>query len=165
MRRIAYIMGANRETGMRFAVVVLVAFAGCAFAEPNAYPQQVSDVSTRWVDNWNAKYLNAVMALYAPDAEFMPGSSESWVGTAAIRKNFAGVLAQYSANIHLKSRHIEASGDLAYDSGTYDETITEVKTGKVIRPRGNYLFVFRRQKNGGWKILEQTWTQFGPREL
>jgi len=51
-------------------------------------------LSNAWAAAWSAKNLGAVMALYAPNAEFMSGSSESWVGVAAIRKNFAGVLAQ-----------------------------------------------------------------------
>jgi len=153
---------------MRFAVIVLGTFLALnGWVGAQAYPsyERPSDVSAAWADAWSAKNLDAVMALYAPDAEFMPGSVPSWVGTAVIRKNFSGMLAQYSADLHLHSARIEASGHLAFDSGTYDETITEVKTGKVIHPRGNYLFVFRRQKNGEWKILEQTWTQFGERKL
>lgn len=126
--------------------------------------KNIPQFSVIWAKDWSAKDLDAVMALYAPDAEFMPGATDSWVGAAGIRKNFAGVLAQYSAQIHLQSVRSEASGDLAYDSGVYDETITSVKDKKVIHPRGNYLFVFRRQK-GEWKILEQTWTQFGERKL
>jgi ketosteroid isomerase-like protein len=95
----------------------------------------------------------------------MPGPTESWIGVASIRKNFAGVLAQYSANIHLHSVRSEASGNLAYDSGLYDERVTPVKGGKVNHVRGNYLFIFKRQKNGEWKFLEQTWTEFGPEKL
>ena len=124
-----------------------------------------SDVSAAWASDWSTKNLDAVMALYAPDAEFMPGSTESWVGTAVIRKSFAGVLSQYSAKVHLHSVRIEASGNLAYDSGLYDETVTPVKGGKALQFRGNYLFVFRHVKNGEWKILEQTWTEFGPSKL
>ena len=126
--------------------------------------KNVPRFSAMWAKDWSAKNLDAVMSLYAPDAEFMPGFTESWVGKAAIRKNFAGVLAQYAAQVHLQSVRSDASGDLAYDSGLYDEKVTSVKDGKVLQVRGNYLFVFRRLK-GEWKILEQTWTQFGERKL
>ena len=147
--------------GIYASALALMIVAGAARAASTEYVA----VGAAWADAWSAKNLDAVMALYAPDAEFMPGSVPSWVGTAVIRKNFSGMLAQYSADLRLHSARIEASGHLAFDSGTYDETITEVKTGKVIHPRGDYLFVFRRQKNGEWKILEQTWTQFGERKL
>jgi uncharacterized protein (TIGR02246 family) len=140
-------------------------FAALVFTAAAASASPYSALSDEWAADWSAKKLDAVMALYAPDAEFMPGFTESWVGTATIRKNFAGMLAQYTTDLHLHSMRCAASGDLAYDSGVYDETITQLKDGKVIRPRGNYLFVFQRQKNGEWKILEQTWTLFGPRKL
>jgi len=147
--------------GIYAATLAVLVVTGTAGAAPQGYVA----LSNAWAAAWSAKNLGAVMALYAPNAEFMSGSSESWVGVAAIRKNFAGVLAQYSAALYLHSARSGASGDLAYDSGVYDETITAVKGGTVIHPRGNYLFVFQRQKNGDWKILEQTWTQFGPRKL
>ena len=145
-----------------FYTAILALLAGAAPA--GAAPQDYLAVGNAWAADWSAKNLDAVMALYASDAEFMPGFTESWVGKAAIRKNFAAVLAQYSAKVHLKSVRSEASGELAYDSGLYDENVTAVKDGKVLHVRGNYLFVFRRQK-GEWKILEQTWTEFGERKL
>ena len=143
------------------AMLALLFAAQPATASPPPYVV----VGNTWAADWSAKNLDAVMALYDPDAEFMPGSMESWVGKAAIRKNFTGVLAQYSADLHLHSQRSFALGDLAYDCGVYDETITSLKDHKVIHPRGNYLFIFRRQKTGEWKILEQTWTQFGERKL
>lgn len=143
------------------AILAFLAAMGPAGAAP---PPHVA-VGSEWAADWSSKNLDAVMSLYDPNAEFMAGSTEGWVGKAAIRKNFVGVLAQYSADLHLHSQRSFASGDLAYDSGVYDETITSLKDHKVIHPRGNYLFVFRRQKTGDWKILEQTWTQFGERKL
>jgi len=150
---------------MRFAVIVFAVFAGCAFAEPNAYPQQVGDVSTAWAANWNAKYLDAVMKLYAPEPVFLPAIGPRWTGAAAIRKNFAGLLAIYNPHLVLHPVKIEFSGDLAYDSGAYEETVMPVKGGAPIRAKGNYLFLFKRAANGNWKILEQTWTSLKPVKL
>jgi uncharacterized protein (TIGR02246 family) len=119
-------------------------------------------LSAQWATQWNAKNLAAVMELYAPRPAFLPTIGPRWAGTDNIRKNFSGLLTTYDPHISLRSIASENSGELAYDSGTYDETITPVKGGKPIASKGSYLFLFQRQPDGSWKILEQTWTSDGP---
>ena len=147
-----------------FAVALAQMFAGPAWCR-SAHPAQIVDLSARWAGYWNAKNLDAVMKLYAPQPVFLPTVGPRWSGLAAIRKNFAGVLALYSPDIALHSIRCEVSGTLAYDSGSYDETIVPVKGGKAIHVTGNYIFLFQRQKNGAWKILEQSWTESEPVKL
>ena len=50
------------------------------------------------------------------------------------------------------------SGDLAYDSGTFRETLITRATGKRQESTGSYVTVYRRNKEGGWLIVEQVWT-------
>jgi ketosteroid isomerase-like protein len=125
----------------------------------------VSDISEQWAGYWNAKNLGAIMTLYGPEPMFLPTTGHGWQGAAEIRKNFAGLLANYDPRINLHSVRSEVSGNLAYDSGTYDEVVAPVKGGKAIHASGNYLFLFKRAKGGRWKILEQTWTEFEPVKL
>ena len=56
------------------------------------------------------------------------------------------------------TRGLDASGDLAYDSGDYRETITPVAGGSKLELQGNDLIVFRKQKDGRWLIVENRWT-------
>ena len=122
----------------------------------------VSDISAEWAGYWNAKHLKSVLTLYAPDPIFCPTIGKNWTGMAEIRKNFAGLLAVYDPRIALTSVRSEISGDLAYDTGTYHETIALVKGGKAIHAAGTYLFLFKRSGRARWKIVEQTWTSFEP---
>lgn len=147
-----------------FALVLasLVATAVCAAP---LHATQIVDLGAEWAGYWNAKNLDAIMKLYAPEPVFLPTSGERWEGKAAIRRNFAAGLAQYDPNLTMKSVTAGVSGNLGYDSGTYDETVAPVKGGKAIRAKGNYLFLFQRQPNGRWKILEQTWTEYDPSKL
>jgi ketosteroid isomerase-like protein len=106
------------------------------------------------------------MALYAAEPAFQPSLGERWSGTAAIRQHFAGALAKYRGDLHLHSQRSSASGDLAFDSGTYDETVRSVSgNGKPKSLKGGYLFVLQRAPGGDWKILEQIWTEAGPSKL
>ena len=126
----------------------------CAFARP------AESLSAEWAADWSARRLEAVMTLYAPEPVFLPTIGPRWEGAGVIRKNFASLLAMYRPHVVLHSIKTESSGDLAYDSGTYDESIVPVKRGKPIVAKGAYLFLFQQQENGDWKILEQTWTDF-----
>lgn len=134
---------------------LLVTAAGAA----PVHVTPVTDISQQWAGYWNAKNLKAVMTLYAPEPVFHSTVGPAWEGTAAIRRNFTALLKDYDPDIALHSERSQTSGTLAYDSGSYDETIARVKGGAPIRARGSYLFLFQKQKRGGWKILEQSWTE------
>ena len=147
---------------LRIAVMAGLSFAMLGAA---ARAEQPVDVSAQWAGYWNAKNLGAVLTLYGTDPIFCPTNGHSWSGVAQIRKSFAGLLAVYDPRIVLASRRSEIAGDLAYDSGTYEETIAPVKGGKAIHAAGTYLFVFKRDKHKHWQIVEQTWTSFEPVKL
>lgn len=123
-------------------------------------------LSTEWAAQWNAGNVEAVMALYTPEPVFQPTSGERWAGSAAIRQHFSEALAKYRADLHMHSLRTGVSGRLAYDSGTYEETVTPVAGGDpALHVHGNYLFLLRRTRNGAWKILEQTWSEYVPEKL
>lgn len=148
---------------MKRAAVGLVLAVQASFAM-SVHAAPVSDISQEWSGYWNAKNLRAILPLYARAPVFHPAVGHGWVGADAIARNFAGLLANYDPHIVLRSARSEVSGALAFDSGTYDETVAPVKGGAEIRASGGYLFVFRRE-NGRWKILEQSWTEFEPVKL
>jgi uncharacterized protein (TIGR02246 family) len=137
------------------AIISTSAFAGNA---------DVAAQSSLWAADWSHRKLDDILQLYAPDPTFLPTSGERWAGAAVIRKNFAAALQQFSADLRLHSVRSDASGTLAYDSGTYTESLIAVKDGRTMQLKGNYLFVFRLQ-NGHWKIEEQTFTEFDPSKL
>ena len=62
---------------------------------------------------------------------FHPAVGSAWDGAASIRKNFAGLLKDFDPDIALHSVRSESSGTLAYDSGTYDETIAPINTAAL----------------------------------
>lgn len=149
---------------MRFLFVLLL----CAACTPAIEKQQdiareiqrAAAVRERWEADWNGKRLDDIMTLYTDDAAFLRPTAERTAGLEAIRSLFAKTLAVNTAHIVLHSITIERSGNLAYDSGTYEETIA---SGGVTRAgRGDYLIILKRQSNGQWLIAQQTWTDYGP---
>jgi uncharacterized protein (TIGR02246 family) len=120
--------------------------------------KKLSKVSMDWAKYWREKQLAEVVALYAPDAVFLTGTGDRINGRAAIRAAFKTALATNSSDLIPRSLVTEVSGDLAYDSGDYRETITPVSGGAKLEMKGNYVIVFKRQRNGEWLIIQHVWT-------
>jgi len=116
----------------------------------------IARVREIWADDWNAKRVDDIMKLYAPDAVFLRPNSERTTGVDAIRSLFARVLATNTPHIVFHGITIEGSDNLAYDSGTYEETITTAGTTREIR--GDYLLILKRQPDGHWLIVQQAWS-------
>jgi ketosteroid isomerase-like protein len=58
----------------------------------------------------------------------------------------------------MTSLRVEQSGDLAYDSGDFEETVTSTSDStKKYTVSGSYLLVLKRE-HGNWLILEQVMT-------
>ncbi|MFZ0503830.1 MAG: hypothetical protein WAM44_08965, partial [Chthoniobacterales bacterium] len=67
------------------------------------------------------------------------------------------ITSTFDSDLNFSSERVETSKDLAYDSGTYTETLVTRATGKSMLTKGSYLTVYRRGKDGNWKIVEQAW--------
>ena len=51
---------------------------------------------------------------------------------------------------------VAKAGDLAYVSGTYEETMTDA-TGKPVNDHGKYVEIFKKQADGTWKVVADIW--------
>jgi ketosteroid isomerase-like protein len=111
-----------------------------------------------WARNLHDKRVDASVAEYAKDAEFIDPSGDNSHGSVAIRKLFERVTATFDSELIFHSGRVENSGDLAYDAGSYQETLTARATGAQQVIGGSYLTIYRRSKNGTWMIVEQMWT-------
>jgi ketosteroid isomerase-like protein len=67
-------------------------------------------------------------------------------------------MATFHSDLTLNSQNLEASGDLAYDSGDFQETLTNIATGAKIRAKGSYIIIFKRQSDRNWQIVQHVWT-------
>src|SRR5580700_2216114 len=71
-------------------------------------------------------------------------------------------MATFNSDLTLHSKNLETSGDLAYDSGDFDESLTVIATGAKITSKGSYVIIFKRQPNGIWQIVQHIWTGTPP---
>jgi ketosteroid isomerase-like protein len=141
---------------MRLALVVLAACAGAQ--HPATTTDEIGATRDRWAAAFNGKQLDAVMTTYAMDAVFLPITGNRVVSAAAIKVLYQRIWEHVTPSITLHSHVVERYGDLAYDSGDYEESVAQ--GGSSLSLAGAYLFVFRREATG-WHLVEQIFTERG----
>jgi ketosteroid isomerase-like protein len=132
-------------------LLLLVAQAGAASPDPFA------GMRAEWVRDLHAKDIEASVALYETDADFISDAGRTH-GTAAIRDLYRNITSTLDSDLTFMPKHFEVSGALAVDSGSYTETLVTRATGSTQHMAGDYVTVYRRDADGRWRILEQIWT-------
>jgi ketosteroid isomerase-like protein len=149
------------------AVVFLAVAAFSSTLAPSAAAQAstiaaLARIREAWVQDLHAKKLEPILKFYAADAVFLQPTGERVSGSAALRALFQKVMATFNSDLTLRSQNLETSGDLAYDSGDFQETLTIIATGARITSKGSYIIIYRRQPNGDWQIVQHAWTGAPP---
>src|SRR3954451_9718855 len=143
-----------------FAVVICSLGVGDAIAGSSTSSRAVDGVAqTRdnWLAAFKAKDVSAAISFYASDAAFLQPTGERIEGTEAIRELYQKVVSTFDTDLVVRSRHLEVSADLAFDSGEYEETMTDRATAQKQHFHGQYVMVFRRS-DGHWKLIQHVWT-------
>jgi uncharacterized protein (TIGR02246 family) len=114
-------------------------------------PHKPEDWPRLFVEHLNSGDLEAVAALYAPNARFLARSGETIVGRDQIRDVLAGMI---RSTTKLQSRVITAisADDVAVLYSDFEATTMDASE-ETIHVRYNAVEVLRRQPNGCWKLI------------
>jgi uncharacterized protein (TIGR02246 family) len=115
-----------------------------------------SNLRVQWMQAMRAKNADKVVALYAPDAVFLSSQAGRVAGKPAILELCKTVMGGFTSDLTFHSLVTDRSGDLAYDSGEYTESLLRDADGVMTQARGNYLMVYKHSA-AGWLIVEQDW--------
>ena len=148
---------------LAFAAILVPPFFAAATAAPQASTLvTLTKIREAWVQDLRTKQLEPILKFYAPDAVFLQPTGERITGSAALRTLFQTIMATFNSDLTLHSQNLETSGDLAYDSGDFQETLITIATGAKITSKGSYIVIFKRQPNGSWQIVQHVWTGTPP---
>jgi len=104
-----------------------------------------------------AKDLDTCMSFYVDDPVlFVPGAP-AVTGKDGVRQALAGFLGVKALKLETSGLIIDVarSGDLAFERGSYSNTITDAK-GKTTTETGKLALVWKKQADGSWKIAADT---------
>lgn len=129
---------------------------GSASSSANS-ASEIAAISPLWAREWTARHADAVLALYADDAVFHAPDQGTITGRAAINDLFQKMQSIVIPSLTMRSTRSQIAGNLAYDSGVFQETITLKADNSTQQHHGTYLMVLHREA-GKWLIIEHMWS-------
>lgn len=113
----------------------------------------ISDTEAQWSQASAANDMDKAIGYYADDAVLMVPGMEAVQGKAAIGTSMRAMSKDPAFSLHFKTSKAEVakSGELGYTWGTYELTVTNPATKKVVHDHGSYMTTYRKQADGSWK--------------
>lgn len=104
------------------------------------------------------KDLERIVSFYAEEAVMLPTAEPIVVGKSAIREEWQHILSipRFQNNSSLTRIDVSSSGDMAYSMGTYVATMLGEAGNSATEP-GKWLSVWKRQADGSWRIVVDTY--------
>ena len=103
----------------------------------------------------------AVAALYTEDAQLLPPNSEMIQGRDGIKAFWTGGLQMGIKDAVLTTREVLGIGDMVCEIGKYDLTI-KPEGQAAIKDIGKYLVIWKKSREGAWKLHVDIWNTSGP---
>jgi uncharacterized protein (TIGR02246 family) len=143
-----------------FAALLLVAalVSACSWghktpADTLAARHEIIKATDAWVDAYNSRDPERILALYAVDAVFWGTSAKSIATTLEqIAEYFKDAPKRPRARVRITERQVRVLGDVAYTSGSY--TFSNYEGEKLLEMPARFTFIFQKQK-GKWLIVHQ----------
>lgn len=126
--------------------------------------QAVADVLAAYNAALNSSDTNAVMPLYADDGVFMPPYSQSAVGREAVRRAYDDVFAAIQLTVKFNVAEIvEMSPNWVFARTNSAGTTLTHATGKTSAEGNQELFIFRKDRDGKFRIARYSFSSTNPR--
>jgi len=151
---------ASIHVALIFAVILILCFSFSCQQQEAEEPETMAltdeDIAAikasteSFVQAWESRDFDALMALYTEDAILMPPNAPLVQGRATLRafnESFPPV-----KEVNLIIEEIDGRGDLAYVRGIYSMTIEMEGVPEPIQDTGKYIEIRIKQPDGYWLI-------------
>jgi uncharacterized protein (TIGR02246 family) len=130
-----------------------------------ANEQAVAEVLSAYNQALNSSDTNAVMPLYAEDGVFMPPYSPSAIGLAEVRRAYDAVFAAIKLTVKFNvAEVVEMSPDWVFARTNSAGTTLNHATGATSKEGNQELFIFRKEKDGKFKIARYSFSTTNPQK-
>jgi uncharacterized protein (TIGR02246 family) len=116
-----------------------------------AKKQAFKNLDRAFAKAFNAGNAAQVAALYSKDAILMMPETPTYKGTRGVRAHAQAAIDAGWRNMKFKTIKSGSDGDFAFNIGS--ASIDQPSGGGTAKVKGKYLDVYRRQKDGSWKIF------------
>jgi ketosteroid isomerase-like protein len=107
-----------------------------------------------WLKAFRAKDLDASVGFLDANGSMLVPHAPIVTGKKAVKKLIAAGfdLKDYKLSWRPDKAGVARSGELGYTSGKYKVSFMDA-SGRTIFEKGKYLMIWKKQKNGDWKVL------------
>ena len=165
-----------RYASQRWVLPTLIALAACLAACEQPQPQAPPDTRAadeaalrnadlQWSKAADAKTADQFVAFFADDAIFLPPNVSAVTSKEAIRRWMSNLMAKpgFALSWQPTKAGVSAGGDMGYTTGLYQLRLTG-QNGKPVSDHGKYLTVWKKQADGGWRVVADTFNSDLPPE-
>jgi ketosteroid isomerase-like protein len=156
------------RNGLLFASVALSALlTGCGTTAPDTHDADVvalKDNEAAWVKDAATKDIAKFVAHYTDDASVLLPFTPIFTGKDAITGALKPMMADPNFSVTFLASKVDVakSGELGYTQGVYTLITSDPKTKAPMTEKGKYLTVYRKQADGSWKAVEDTFMSDAP---
>jgi len=156
-------MPGTRTEGL--AVLLITVLSACQPPEDQSASaaQAVRAADLAWAQAFSRRDVVAYLAFVDSTASIQQPNAPTVTGTAAIRALVESFYRLPNLKGTWQPTRVEGSrsGDLAYSSGTYQLSFTD-PSGKAVTERGKYVAIWRKQADGSWKMVLESFNSDEP---
>ena len=141
-------------------LVLMLSILPVALGEPSkADPlrARLEKMGKDFADAYNRGDAKAVAAFYAEDAVVMPPDSDFVKGRPAIEAAWKGAQEAGMKNMGLEVVDVESDGTYVIETGKATADMQPAGQAAATAEMYKYLVVWKKQKDGSWKIIRDTW--------
>ena len=142
---------------LKTATLVMVGIVGLTVpAAADDVRQAIEQVNAQVMAAFKAGDAAAIASHYTETAKMLPPDATEVAGREAIQDLWQGWLDDGLKDLTLEAIEVEASGDLAYEIGSFSMQ-APAENNTMITATGNYVVVWKRGADGNWRLHVDTW--------
>jgi uncharacterized protein (TIGR02246 family) len=110
----------------------------------------IAEFNRQYLEAINTGDIDALAALTTEDHMMIASGGEPTRGKQALVDAMTGAFERFNFAESWTPEETVASGDVAYQRGTFVVNATPKAGGEAVRMTGNFLRIYRRQPDGRW---------------
>jgi uncharacterized protein (TIGR02246 family) len=150
---------------MRRTLVLLALVVVSCTPRPNLEAERAAILTadSAWLAAARARNIDSTLSFWTTDARVIAPGQPPYIGREAIRKMLEGGFATpgFSVTWHTTEVVVASSGGAAHSFGTNTFTMPAA-SGRIDTLRGQGVVVWRKDPDGRWRAVVDTWTPLPP---